>query len=69
MTEENAMVGLRRFHSMTILAGIIFLAILGFRFYLSWQEFGGIRGFFALLTIVADAALIVHWLRFRKTGI
>ncbi|MCA9323036.1 MAG: hypothetical protein KDB53_20005 [Planctomycetes bacterium] len=64
------LVGLTRFHSITIGAAVLFLAVLTWRFVSDWHYEGNTsRGVYSLFSAVAMVGLAVYWLRFRRHGI
>ncbi len=62
--------GLRRFHKVTVGAGIVFVAMMCWRFTQAWLRYGSTaRGLYGLGAGIALVSLTVYWIRFHRRGL
>ncbi|HGY91940.1 MAG TPA: hypothetical protein ENK43_12285 [Planctomycetes bacterium] len=62
--------GLRRFHKVTVGAGIVFVAMMCWRFTQAWLRDGSTaRGLYGLAAGIACVLLVIYWLRFNRRGL
>ncbi len=67
---NTELVGIRRFHKVTISAGVIFCGLVALRFGLTWSRTGQDRYLlYTVIAIVAMAGLGAYLLRFWRTGL
>lgn len=67
---DPELAGIRRFHSITVGAGILFCVMMAVRFVLVYQRLGEAKYIpYTACALLAGAGLTAYLLKFRKEGL